>query len=85
MTAMKFRALLKKLTWPARVAFVVVFVLTGIVQIITAVAALVTEVAAWLVAAGEAAQRAVVEAGELPQTPMPTGYRTRGMAAWSTP
>jgi hypothetical protein len=83
---MKFRALLTKLTWPARVAFVVVFILTAVVQIITAVAALVAEVAAWLVAAGEAAQRAVVEAGELPPTPMPRGYRTRDMAAaWSTP
>lgn len=81
MIAMRTRVILKNLTCTAAAAFVLVSTLTLILRILTLLAALATDLGERLVTAGDVARAAVVEAGTLPTPPMPTGYRTRDMAA----
>jgi hypothetical protein len=80
---MKAREILKTLTPGAKFAFVLIAILTHLAQALTLVTALITEMGEHLVAAGEAGAATVVAAGTMPSPPMPTGYRTRDMAAWT--
>lgn len=81
---MNTREILKTLTVGAAFAFVLVFGLTLLARLLTLVTGLATDMGERLVTAGEVAAAAVVEAGTMPTPPMPTGYRTRDMAAWRT-
>ncbi|MEV6604722.1 hypothetical protein [Kutzneria sp. NPDC051319] len=82
---MNAREILKTLTPGAKFAFVLIAVLTHLARILTLVTALITDIGEQLVAAGEVGATAVVAAGTMQAPPTPTGYRTRDMAAWSTP
>jgi hypothetical protein len=87
-TAMQYRDTLKNLTWVAAAAFVGLTVLTLLSQTLTVVLALVlalvVDFGERLVTMGKVLRDMVVEAGTVATPPMPTGYRTRDMAAWST-
>jgi hypothetical protein len=85
---MQYQETLKNLTWVAALAFVGLSILTVLVQALTLglalLFALVVDFGERLVAAGKALCALVVEVGTVSTPPMPTGYRTRDMAAWST-
>lgn len=82
---MNTRDILKPLTIGAALAFALITLATLVIQIPILLVAVITDLGERVVTAGLVAAAGVVADGTRETPPMPTGYRTRDMAAWSTP